>query len=303
MSEPVIIEAAINGITTKERNPNTPRLPDEIAADALRCFEAGAAIVHNHVDVFMVEGEVAAERYLEGWRPVLAQRPDALLYPTTNVGPDVKGAYAHIAPLATSGCLRISLCDPGSVNLGGLDADGLPAGGIVYANSFEDIRYQLELCARHRLGPSMAIYEPGFLRTALLWWGAGRLPAGAMIKLYFGGDGGYLVTEHGGVPFGLPPTAAALAAYLELLDGCDLPWSVAVFGGDVVGSGLARLALQHGGHLHVGLEDYAGDRGQSNEELVTEAVALAAEVGRPIASCAEAAQILNLPERATVEAS
>ena len=239
----MIIEAAINGVTTKQQNPNTPRSPEEIAVEAVRCLDAGAAIVHNHVDVFMVEGVVAAERYLEGWRPVLAERPDALLYPTTNAGPDVRGAYAHITPLAESGLMRISIADPGSVNLGGLDADGLPAAGFVYANSFDDIRYQLELCERHRLGPSMAIFEPGFLRAALAWWRAGRLPAGAMVKLYFGGDAGYLATEHGGVPFGLPPTTTALDAYLELLDGCDLPWSVAVLGGDVVESGLARAAL------------------------------------------------------------
>ncbi|HEX6311819.1 MAG TPA: 3-keto-5-aminohexanoate cleavage protein [Acidimicrobiia bacterium] len=298
MTEPVIIEAAVNGVTSKEQNPNTPRLPDEIAADARRCLDAGAAIVHNHIDRFMVEGPVAAERYLEGWRPVLAERPDALLYPTTNAGPDVQTAYAHITPLAESGLMRISIADPGSVNLGGLDHEGLPAAGFVYANSFDDIRYQLELCERHRLGPSMAIFEPGFLRAARAWWRAGRLPAGAMVKLYFGGDAGYLATRHGGVPFGLPPTAAALAAYLELLDGCDLPWSVAVLGGDVVGSGLARLALERGGHVHVGLEDYAGDRRPTNEELVREAVAVSEEVGRPVASCAQAAGILRLPETA-----
>ena len=45
-----------------------------------------------------------------------------------------------------------------------------------------------------------------------------------------------------------------------MLDGCDLPWAVAVIGGDVVGSGLARLALERGGHVRVGLEDYAGPR-------------------------------------------
>src|SRR5919106_7102516 len=280
MTEPVIIEAAINGVTTKEQTPNTPRLPDEITGDALLCFGAGAAVVHNHVDVFMVDGAVAAERYLEGWRPVLAERPDALLYPTTNAGPDVKSAYAHITPLAESGLMRISIADPGSVNLGGLDHEALPAAGFVYANSFDDIRYQLALCERHRLGPSMAIFEPGFLRAALAWWRAGRLPAGAMIKLYFGGDAGYLATKHGGVPFGLAPTAAALDAYLELLDGCDLPWSVAVLGGDVVGSGLARRALERGGHLHVGLEDYASDRRPANVELVRAAVAVAEAVGR-----------------------
>ncbi len=47
--DPVIIEVAINGTTTKEQNPHVPRTAQEIAADALACFDAGAAIVHNHV--------------------------------------------------------------------------------------------------------------------------------------------------------------------------------------------------------------------------------------------------------------
>jgi 3-keto-5-aminohexanoate cleavage enzyme len=297
MAEPVIIEAAINGVTNKQRNPHVPVAPDEIAADSLACLRAGAAIVHNHIDMFMVEGQVAADRYLEAWRPVLAERPDALLYPTTNAGSDVEGAYAHITPLAESGLMRVSISDPGSLNLGGLDEDGLPAAGFVYANSFDDIRYQLELCERHRLGPSMAIFEPGFLRTALAWRGAGRLPAGAMFKLYFGGEAGYLGGRRGGMPFGLPPTRAALDAYLELLDGCDVPWAVAVLGGDVVESGMARLALERGGHLRVGLEDYGGPRTPTNQELVDEAVALCLEIGRPLATCEESARILGLPER------
>jgi uncharacterized protein (DUF849 family) len=296
----VIVEAAINGTTTKERNPHTPRQPDEIAAVALACLEAGAAIVHNHVDVVMVPGEEAAARYLEGWAPVLAARPDALIYPTTNFGPGVEGAYAHMEPLAATGHLRIGIVDPGSVNLGGVADDRLPAApGFVYANSFGDIRYQAALCDRLQLGPSMAIFEPGWLRTALAFWRAGRLPRGAMVKLYFGGDAGYPTTgsSGGGAPFGLPPTAHALDAYCELLDGCDLAWSVAVIGGDLLGSPVARLALERGAHLHVGLEDFAGDRTPSNEELVAQAVALCAEVGRPVATCDEAAAILDLPRR------
>ena len=113
--------------------------------------------------------------------------------------------------------------------------------------------------------------------------------------MYFGGDAGYLGGTGRGASFGLPPTSAALDAYLELLDGCDLPWSVAVLGGDVVACGIARLALERGGHVHVGLEDYGGARRPSNEELVTEAVKLSAEVGRPVATCAEAAALLGLP--------
>ncbi|MCB1002583.1 MAG: 3-keto-5-aminohexanoate cleavage protein, partial [Acidimicrobiales bacterium] len=41
---PVIIEVAINGSTSKEQNPHVPEGPGEIAADALACFDAGAAI-------------------------------------------------------------------------------------------------------------------------------------------------------------------------------------------------------------------------------------------------------------------
>lgn len=295
---PVVIEAAINGTTTKERNPHSPRTPEEIAADALACIEAGAAIVHNHSDLVMVPGQESADRYFEGWKPVFEERPDALLYPTTNFGPGVEGAYAHMAPLAATGWLRIGIIDPGSVNLGGMGDDGVPAApGFVYANSFGDIRHQAAVCAGLRLGPSMAIFEPGWLRTALAWHTAGRLPKGAMVKLYFGGDAGYLtsVGQHGGAAFGLPPTLTALDAYCELLDGCTLPWSVAVIGGDVFDGPLARTALERGAHLHVGLEDYAGSDTPTNVELVEQAVALCNDVGRPVATADDATKILDLP--------
>src|SRR5215470_7090443 len=265
---PVIIEAAINGITNKARNPHVPCTPAEITADALACLTGGAAIVHNHVDV-MSDGAAVAARQLEGWRPLLAEAVR----------------------------MRMSVFDPGSVNLGGVADDGLPGGAFdfVYTNSFGDIRHMAALCDTHGLGPSISIFEPGFLRATLAYHRAGRLPAGAFVKFYFGGDADYLGGRGKGVGFGLPPTRAALDAYLEMLDGSGLPWAVAVIGGDVVGSGLARAALERGGHIRVGLEDYAGPRQPRNVELVKEAVDLARAAGRAVASCAEASAILHLP--------
>jgi uncharacterized protein (DUF849 family) len=296
MTSPVIIEAAINGVTSKERNPHVPRSPAEIAADALRCFSAGAAIVHNHIDAIATDGAAAAARYLEAWRPLLRERPDAIVYPTVGFGGTIEERYAHEPILAESGLMRMGLLDPGSVNLGGVGEDGLPGGPIdfVYVNSYNDIRHEVGLCARHRLGPSISIFEPGFLRAALAYHRAGRLPAGAFVKLYFGGAHDYFGGTTGGVTFGLPPTRIALEAYLSMLDGCELPWAVAVLGGDVIETGLARLALERGGHVRVGLEDYAGTRTPANDELVREVTALARAVGRPVASCTETARILGL---------
>jgi 3-keto-5-aminohexanoate cleavage enzyme len=292
---PVIIEAAINGMTTRARNPHVPQGVDEIAACALRCLDAGASVIHTHNWSIDLPPDEAVGLYLQTWKQVLAERPGALLYPTQCLGESMAAKLAHLEPLAQSGLLRIGVMDPGCVNVTWADKQGLPAADMPpYINSVADIHYGFELCGRLALGPSIAIYEPTWLRHTVAFHRAGRLPAGAMIKLYFGGPNGYFARGRG-VSFGLAPTPAALTAYLELLDDCPLPWSVSVPGGDLLRTPIARLALEAGGHLKVGLEDHAGDGQPSNEQLITEAVALAAEVGRPVATSEQAADLVGLP--------
>ena len=285
---PVIIEAAINGNRTKEHNPNTPRSHAELVDDTLATLAAGASIIHNHGSVFGDPREVADD-YLAGWMPVFAERPDALLYPTANFT-DHGLDFEHLHLLAETGLMKVSLCDPGSTNLGGLGPDGLPAAGIVYSNSYDSIRSQLDQAAADRVGPSLAIYEPAFLRTTMLYWRAGRLPAGSMIKFYLSTERGY-----SGAPFGLPATRLALDAYLEILGDCPVPWAVSVVGGDVVESGLAEYAIELGGHIHLGIEFYGGDRQPTNELLTREAAQLCERMGVAVATCDEAATILQLP--------
>ena len=115
---------------------------------------------------------------------------------------------------------------------------------------------------------------------------AGKLPRGAMIKFYFGADT---------MPFGLPPTAKALEAYLEMIEGSGLPWLVSSFGDDCVGCGIAEEAIKRGGHVQVGLEPYVGPGTPTNVELVEEVAALAAKYHRPLATPAQAAKLLDLP--------
>lgn len=292
---PVIIEAAINGMTTAARNPHVPLTPDEIRDDALRCLDAGASIIHAHNHDIGLHGSAAAEAYLAAWRPILAERPDVLWYPTVAAVPDPLAKLEHVLQIAQEIPLRMAVVDPGSTNIGAPDAEGLPVGNP-YVVSYDMIRTSFAWCEAHGFGPALAIYEPGYLRTVLAYHHAGRLPAGAMVKLYFGGEWGMRATGRG-VSFGLPPTRHALLAYLDMLEGTDLPWSVSVWGGDLLATPVARLALERGGHLHVGLEEHFDpDRKPTNLELVREAAALVHEVGRPLASCADATRLLRLPE-------
>ncbi|TML07944.1 MAG: 3-keto-5-aminohexanoate cleavage protein [Actinobacteria bacterium] len=54
------------------------------------------------------------------------------------------------------------------------------------------------------------------------------------------------------------------------------------------------------GHIRVGLEDHASDRRRpSNLELVNEVVALCKEVGRAVASPAQAIEVLGMRRRET----
>jgi 3-keto-5-aminohexanoate cleavage enzyme len=290
--DPVVIEAAISGVG-RQRNPHAPMTADEIRLDALGCLDAGASIIHAHNSDIDLQGRDAAADYLATWRPLLAERPDVLWYPTHCRAPSAIGRNSHLPYIAAEVPLPMTVVDPGSTNFGRLDDEGLPVGRS-YENTYDDVRYQFELCERMRMAPSIAIYEPGFLRCVLPFHRARRLPAGAMVKLYFGGEWGIWARSRG-LSFGLPPTPTALRAYLEMLEGTDLPWSVSVWGGDLVATPIARLALQLGGHLHVGLEEHFDpDRKPTNVELVQEAVALAGSVGRPVATIADTRRLLGI---------
>jgi uncharacterized protein (DUF849 family) len=293
MSTPVILEVAANGVTTRTQNPAVPREPKQIAEDALACFAAGAAIVHTHTHEPALPPAEGAALYLEAYRPILAQRPDALLYPTVAPGRTIEERYGHTALLAEAGAIRCGALDTGSVNLGAALPDGWPLPmDYVYTNSPNDIRAMAKVCLEQRLGPSVAVFEPGFLRVVLAAEKRGALPPGTLVKLYFSA-GGYLGS---GEPiFGAPPIREALDLYLAMMKGSKLPWAVAVIGGSLLDSEIVRPALERGGHLRVGIEDFF--TAKSNADEVRRASALCREVGRPLATSREAAAILALPVR------
>ena len=176
------------------------------------------------------------------------------------------------------------------MNLGGTTTNGLvPDSDYVYTNTFRDIAYKMRVCTERGLGPSIAVFEPGFLRVVLAYARAGALPVGTLVKFYFSG-GGYL---GGGEPlWGAPPIVEALDLYLAMLADAPLPWAVAVLGGSLLATPIARAAVERGGHLRVGIEDW--DDGPTNAEQVSRIRAIVENLSLEIATPDEARQLLDL---------
>ena len=107
MSDAVIIEAAVNGATTKARNPHVPVTEDEIVADAQACLAAGAAIGHHHVALTRRSGDEVAEAY-----PAVSSAPkiDCMNAPPRSRW---RSAVPDAIPARATGTDPVSECEAG----------------------------------------------------------------------------------------------------------------------------------------------------------------------------------------------
>jgi len=278
---PLIIEVAVNGGTSRREHPRVPLSPAEILADARACAEEGASVIHVHgraSDGSWAFDDAAAHR--EAFTG-LRKEDGLLVYPsmmfTRN---DPAGRFAHVDELAGEGLLDWAPVDTGTTYLIGCSDGRLAARGFAYENPVADNRHVLALCERHGLAPSVAAYEPHFIRHLLLLLPEFPRLRPAVVRFMFGGAR---------LPFGFPPDPVFIDAYVHLLADSGLPWMVACYGGDVLP--IAEHAIRRGGHVRVGLEDDASDPARGNVERVREVAALARRLGRRIATPEEARRL------------
>src|SRR5690349_18705911 len=149
MDTPVIIEVALNGVTTRKRNPNVPAADDDLAKDALACIDAGATVIHTHAPHLVVDASEAAAQYAAAFQPAVEQHPGVICYPTVGFGDTMEDRYRHVELLHDMGLVRQGAVDTGSVNLGGTGPDGLPPPSeFVYSNTFKTIGYEIDVCTQ-----------------------------------------------------------------------------------------------------------------------------------------------------------
>lgn len=299
MDIPVVLESAINETRKK---PYEPKTVQEHITEMTKVLDAGAAIAHNHSKQFYKDPKKAAQFYAEVYRAVFKKHPHAIVYPTINL--DLKvlredrralapgEACAHHRVLAEQGLTNMIMLDTGVSAVSVLAEDGIPLDKAFYVYQFwpDDIRFSKKICSDFGCGAAVAVYEPGWMKNVVAMARAGTLPRGSKLNLFFGFD------NFGSMP---PPIPEALELYLKMMDGLDLKWAVGCPLSDksIMDTPLARMALERGGHLRVGLEDHT--TGPTNLEQLERAKELVASVGRRIIHGAEAIQYLDIPFPAT----
>ncbi|MCZ7659593.1 MAG: 3-keto-5-aminohexanoate cleavage protein [Xanthobacteraceae bacterium] len=282
----VFIEAALNGPWGRERQPAIPVSVAEIVADGIASAGAGAAILHLHAY------DEATGRQRDDWETYariiegIRARVDAIVYPTIPIaGSGFAGElatpqerYRHLDELARRGLVEWAVVDPGSVNITRFEEIARGAPGFVYLNPDGHLREGLRICAAHAVRPSYAIYEPGATRLGAA--AAAAMP-GVPTPVYR-----FMFSDE--FTFGFPPAPKHLAAHLALLADTapDAPFMVAGLGVDI--RPLIAPAVEHGGHIRVGLEDQPfGTARTGNRDLVEEAGRLVRAAGGEPATAAE----------------
>lgn len=260
--------AVAGGILTG--NPNQPATRDQVIEQAIGAARAGASIVHIHARTNDGEMTQAPADYL-AIKQAVREQTDVVLNFTTGgrLGspPEERRRSLEAEPeLASLNC--------GSINFGPDD--------VVFLNPSSLIEALAEEMADRRIVPEYECFDMGMAVTAARLAGSARGAPGFM----------HLVL---GVVGGAPPTVESVQLFARMVpDG--LPWMVTAVGRHNFPIMAATLAL--GGHIRTGLEDVVyvapGEYAESNAQLVTRACTLCEAIGRPVATPAQAREILGV---------
>ncbi len=270
--EKLIITAAICGAeVTKEQNPAVPYTVEEIVREAKSAVDAGAAIVHLHVREDDGTPTQSKARFKECMDAIYKVCPDVIIIPSTG-GAVGMSAEERLQP--TELMPEMATLDCGTCNFG----------DDVFENTMPMMRAFGKRMMENNIKPEYECFEMGHLDTVLNMARKGQVP-GAPMQFNF-------VL---GVPGCTPATVQNLAWLVNAIPAGST-WTATGIGRNAFT--LAAAAIVMGGNVRVGFEDNLNlERGvlaKSNGELVAKIVRLANELGRPVATSAEAREILSL---------
>ncbi len=281
-----VLTCALTGVLTDPEQHHVPVTPEQMAAEARRARDAGAAVVHVHI-----RNQAPGLGRLPSWDPddakrvcdaIRAEVPELIINLTTGVvGPDLSG------PLS---CLERVKPEMAALNAGSLNYLKLRSNNewawppMLFDNPVEKIEAFERVMKAHGVVPECECFDTGILRSVAMFARRQMVPNPPHVSLVMG------------VESGMPNKPSWLPLLLEeMLPGTH--WQVIGIGRQEVWA-LHRRCAELGGDLRTGLEDtfYLPDgvKATSNGQLIEQLARVALDAGRTIATAAEARQILGL---------
>ncbi len=273
LTDKVIISCALTGaVTSKKHCPAIPYTPVEIAEEAKRAYDAGAAIVHIHARTD--DGLPTWEK--ETFRQIMEETQKRCLaiinWSTGGAGP-MEGRISHLELKPPIAALNM-----GSMNYAKWRG---PEKGFafkfIFQNDFSDIIAFAKKINEAGAKPEMECFDTGHVYSHKVLEDLGLI------------EKPYHFSFIMGVLGGIPATARHLGFQAENVPRGSR-WKVIGISRDQWMLCMAALSL--GGDIRVGLEDNFyrpnGEMAKSNGELVDEAVKLVKLSGREVATVADA---------------
>lgn len=276
-ADKVILSCALTGaVTTKKHCPAIPYTPVEIAEEAKRAYEAGAAIVHVHARNADGSPTWSKDVFAEIMAEIQARCPVLINWSTGGMGP-MSSRVEHLAQKP-----QIAALNMGSMNYAKWnEAKQQFAFNFVFQNSFDDILAFARAMKENGVKPEMECFDVGHTNSHRVLASLGLLEPPFHFSFIMGVLGG------------IPASARHLAFQAEQVPAGSR-WKV--IGISREQWPLAMAALSLGGDVRVGLEDNfylpTGEMAGSNGELVAAAAELVKLSGRSVASLDEAKQLL-----------
>jgi uncharacterized protein (DUF849 family) len=292
--EKLIITAAVTGaVTMPVQTPYLPLTPKEVANEAVRAAEAGAASVHIHARS-PEDGSPSAE--LEFFREIITrikERSNAVVCITTG-GSLTATREERIRVVPT---FKPELA---SFNMGSMNFSIHPVAeryedkdykypwekgfvemtkDVIFRNTFADLEYFLQTLLENDTKPECEAYDVGHLYNMNYLVRKGLIKPPLWVQFVTGILGGI---------------GASLEDIMYMKHTADRLFGAQNYDWSVIGVGYpdefkaATLAIMMGGHVRVGLEDNIfirkGVLAKSNAELVEKVVRIAREFDREIAT-------------------
>jgi uncharacterized protein (DUF849 family) len=306
MNEKCIITAAITGgDIVPSQSAYLPIRPKQIYEEALRCADAGAAIVHIHARDPRT-GEPSSQ--LELFEEILTnikQKSDVIICVTTGGNPSMSlQERMSVLPRFKPEMATLNM---GTMNYGlHFIAESYERNekefkyewekpylestrDSVFKNTFLDLDYILRSMDEHQVKPECEIYDLGMIYNTSYLVREGKLRKPLQVQFVLGVLGG---------------ARADLGVLQTLKTISDQEFGEKEYSWSAVGAGypqefyIGALAVLMGGNVRVGMEDNLRldkkNYAKSNAELVEKMIRIARTLDKEIATPEEARQMLRL---------